>query len=159
MLIAREGPARGVSLLSALAYADLFDSPMTAGELAIFQVWVPERVDTRIDNAEIAGWLAQEVGPDGRLSLVGDYYCLRGREAIVETRSERARVSAAVWPKARIRKMAIRAALRSNGCGNGFSGRKQRNRATGYRLHGGGRAWTRGDLPQMARGGSDDEVA
>ncbi|RME45307.1 MAG: hypothetical protein D6796_10660, partial [Caldilineae bacterium] len=81
------------AILRALAYADIFDYPLTAAEIHRY-LEVPASLER-----------VQEVLQDGRLSPTrfrrcDGFFTLPGREAIVETRRRRAVLSAQQWPRA-----------------------------------------------------------
>lgn len=82
--------------LAALAYADLFDYPLTLEQVVRFQV------GTQYDHAEIASCLRQMVGASGEASNSGALYCLRGRETTFQVRRQREQVSARIWRRARL---------------------------------------------------------
>lgn len=82
-------------MLSALAYADLFDYPLTVDEVVRFQVatnYPKERIAHALQE------LAHDAGP---VSSSGNYYSLRGREVIFSLRPKRERASQSVWRRAR----------------------------------------------------------
>lgn len=82
------------SVIGALAYADLFDYPLTVAEIARYQI------ATSYSEQEIACALAN--APDLALAVSNDedLYCLRGREAVFEVRRQRAEASGRVWHRA-----------------------------------------------------------
>jgi hypothetical protein len=88
------------AVLSALAYADLFDYPLSLDEVTRFQV------GTRLSHAEVGGQLAL-LQADGLImvrdghSPKGTLYCLAGREATFEIRHSRELESQQVWQRAR----------------------------------------------------------
>lgn len=73
-----------------LAYADVFDYPLTAPEVYRY---LPSTTAT-IEE------VTQALSDKSLFSQVGDYFTLRGREEIVETRKRRAVSAARLWPKA-----------------------------------------------------------
>ena len=73
-----------------LAYADIFDYPLTAEEVYRYLTWV------KASPEAVAGVLAN----DNLFARVEEYFMLRGREEIVKTRRRRAEVSAQLWRKA-----------------------------------------------------------
>ena len=73
-----------------LAYADVFDYPLTAPEVYRYLA------STKASFDEVAQALADET----LFTRVGDYFTLCGREGIVETRKRRAQVAAQLWVKA-----------------------------------------------------------
>ena len=77
------------AILYAVAYADVFDYPLTATEIHRYLVGLP---------ASLA--VIQSALRNGRVAHREDYFTLPGREAIVETRLRRAEVSARMWPQA-----------------------------------------------------------
>ena len=82
------------AVLAALAYADLFDYPLTMVELYRFQV------GTDYSQGEIAGATTELLGVDGPICKNGEYYCLWGREATFNIRFQRERASKRVWLRA-----------------------------------------------------------
>jgi hypothetical protein len=75
------------AILYAVAYADVFDYPLTATQTHRYLVGMPatlEAVETILKN--------------GRLGHSRDYFTLPGREEIVEIRLQRAEISAEFWP-------------------------------------------------------------
>lgn len=78
------------SILHTLAYADVFDYPLTAHEVYLYLASA---------NASFEE-VAQTLENKALFSKIGAYYTLRGREEIVETRKQRARVASRLWPKA-----------------------------------------------------------
>lgn len=78
------------SVLHTLAYADVFDYPLTAHEVYLYLASA---------NASFEE-VAQTLENKALFSKIGAYYTLRGREEIVETRKQRARVASRLWPKA-----------------------------------------------------------
>ncbi|HET6262825.1 MAG TPA: hypothetical protein VFG99_11405 [Chloroflexia bacterium] len=83
------------SVLGALAYADLFDAPLSAEELHKYQI------TTSYSRAEIAQALSSDPDLQARVATDGRYYCLRGREGLFLVRAERAEASRRVWERAR----------------------------------------------------------
>lgn len=88
-------PIAGASLLAALAYADLFDYPLDAPEVALYQV------GTNMSLAEVRRWLDTEARRGGAIVNVSGHYCLPAREETVAIRRERAAASRKVWRRAR----------------------------------------------------------
>ncbi|MCG3211497.1 MAG: hypothetical protein FOGNACKC_05143 [Anaerolineae bacterium] len=82
------------AVLRTLAYADIFDYPLTAAEIHRYLEIPasPSGVQAILNNGCLAA---------GRISRTGDYFTLPGREAVVETRLRRAKLAARIWPKAR----------------------------------------------------------
>jgi hypothetical protein len=78
------------SVFHTLAYADVFDYPLTAHE--VFRYLTSANASLE----EVTQILADET----LFSKVEEYYSLRGREEIVETRKRRAQVASRLWPKA-----------------------------------------------------------
>jgi hypothetical protein len=78
------------SVFHALAYADVFDYPLTATEVYRY---LPS---TNTSYQEVVQALTDEA----LFSKIDDYYTLRGREGIVETRRRRAEISSQLWLKA-----------------------------------------------------------
>jgi len=78
------------SVFQTLAYADLFDYPLTAREAYRYLI---------SGNATMED-VAEVLSHETLFTQVGDYFTLRGREQIVETRKRRAAIAARLWPKA-----------------------------------------------------------
>lgn len=78
------------SVFHTLAYADVFDYPLTAPEVYRYLT------STKASFEDVVQALADE----SLFTHVGDYFTLRGREGIVETRKRRTEVSARLWAKA-----------------------------------------------------------
>ena len=78
------------SVFHTLAYADIFDYPLTALEVYRYLTSMkssPEEVNRALTDKTL-------------FAQVGDYFVLRGREEIVETRRRRAEIAGRLWPKA-----------------------------------------------------------
>lgn len=86
-------PTVAETVLAALAYADLFDYPLTLQELVKYQVGTAFSTERLIDALHSRPLCTS-------VSCVGDNYCLRGREAIISTRLQRAQASQTVWGRA-----------------------------------------------------------
>jgi hypothetical protein len=84
------------SVLGALAYADLFDAPLSAEEIYRYQI------TTSFSEAEITRALGSEPGLRAGVVSDGKYYCLKGREGLFAVRAERAAASRKVWERARL---------------------------------------------------------
>jgi len=80
------------AIVQTVAYADVFDYPLTADEIHRYLIGVPA------GRGSIRGLLGARV-PDG-LSRSGRYFTLAGREASVETRKRRMTEAAEYWRKA-----------------------------------------------------------
>ncbi|MGZ9167219.1 MAG: hypothetical protein ACXW4U_18770 [Anaerolineales bacterium] len=78
------------SVLHTLAYADIFDYPLTASEVHRYLT------AAKASREEVARVLLDA----SLFAQVDDYFTLRGREHIVETRKRRAIIAAQLWPKA-----------------------------------------------------------
>ena len=83
-----------MAILKTVAYADLFDFPLKAGEIQRYLHQV------EADQIQVDRSLAALVGSESRLNQVDDYYMLPQRERIVETRRERTQTAAQLWPQA-----------------------------------------------------------
>jgi hypothetical protein len=83
------------AILHTLAYADIFDYPLTTAEVHRYLTGIKashREVSQAFKNADL--W-------DSLVIQVGDYFILRGRQAIIETRIRRKSVSRRLWPKAK----------------------------------------------------------
>jgi hypothetical protein len=78
------------SVFHTLAYADVFDYPLTAEEIYRYLT------SMKASREEISRVLADET----LFARVDEYFTLRGREEIVKTRKRRAEISARLWLKA-----------------------------------------------------------
>lgn len=82
------------AVLRTLAYADVFDSPLTVGEIHRYLIGLP------VDRESVAAYLRQAAG--GELQAAGQgLYTLAGRGRLASLRAQRERASAALWPQAR----------------------------------------------------------
>lgn len=78
------------SVFHTLAYADIFDYPLTAPEVYRYLTSMkasPEQVNRALADKTL-------------FAQVENYFTLRGREEIVETRKRRAEIASQLWPKA-----------------------------------------------------------
>lgn len=82
------------AVLRTVAYSDVFDYPLRVSEVHRYLHGVPATLD------QTAAALARGARADGALSRRDGYYMLRGREALVETRRERAARAERLWPEA-----------------------------------------------------------
>ena len=78
------------SVFHTLAYADVFDYPLT----------VPEVYRYLTSTTGTMEEVTRALSDESLFSQTGEYCTLRGREAIVETRKRRARAAARLWRKA-----------------------------------------------------------
>lgn len=78
------------SIFHTLAYADVFDYPLRAPEVYRYLT------STKASIEEVARALADE----SLFSQSGEFFTLRGRDEIVETRRRREQVAVRLWPKA-----------------------------------------------------------
>jgi hypothetical protein len=78
------------SVLQTLAYADVFDYPLSTDQVYRYLT---------ASNATFEE-LTQALANNLLFSKVGDFYTLQGREEIVETRQRREEVARRLWPKA-----------------------------------------------------------
>ena len=78
------------SVFHTLAYADVFDYPLTASEVYRYLT----------SNKATFEAVTRALADDTLFSQTGDFFTLRGREEIVETRKRRAQIAAHLWEKA-----------------------------------------------------------
>lgn len=82
------------AIVRAVAYSDVFDYPLTAGEIHRY-LELPatlSRVQDILHHGRLVpAWLSYDSG----------FFTLPGRQAIVNTRRERAALAAQIWPQAR----------------------------------------------------------
>ena len=84
------------AIVDALAYSDVFDYPMTSGQILRYLVGTPAS-RAEVDAAlECDRWLCERIEREGEL------FCLAGRSATFSLRNERAAHSAALWDQARV---------------------------------------------------------
>jgi hypothetical protein len=86
--------ALGRAILRTLVYADLFDYPLTCEEIAHYLM------DCAAPPAVVARALREDPDLAAQISSRDGFYFLRGREAVVAIRRERAAASARLWPRA-----------------------------------------------------------
>ena len=79
------------SVFHTIAYADVFEYPLTAREIHRYLTSTKGSFDQ----------VCQALAEDARITAVGEYFTLRGREHLVETRKRRAEIAARLWHKAR----------------------------------------------------------
>jgi hypothetical protein len=84
------------SVLGALAYADLFDYPLSLDEMTRYQI------ATSYSREELAHALTNSPHLKHAICSQEQYYCLRGRESVFEARHLRAAPSARAWRRATI---------------------------------------------------------
>ncbi|MEO8284949.1 MAG: hypothetical protein ABI670_00740 [Chloroflexota bacterium] len=84
------------TILGALAYADLFDYPLSAKEITRYQI------ESSFSAGEIGYCLATSPALADLVRHDGNMYCLRGRENVLETRRARSKDSQHVWSRARL---------------------------------------------------------
>jgi hypothetical protein len=77
------------SVFHTLAYADVFDYPLTASEVYRYLTYRKRTVEE----------VTRALSDNSLFSQIGDYFTLRGREYIVETRKRRAYVAARLWTR------------------------------------------------------------
>ena len=81
-------------ILQTIAYSDLFDYPLTVHEIHRYLVGVQATFE------DVQHCLRDETLVPRYLSRQSGYFCLTGRESIVQTRLRRAGISARLWRKA-----------------------------------------------------------
>src|SRR5205823_2846997 len=101
MIATEEAPLRVVdraavqrAIVQTLAYADVFDHPLTISEIHRYLVGLRTTADV------VAGLLADRRWWSRCLSFGEGFFTLRGREEIVALRQRRAATAAQYWPEA-----------------------------------------------------------
>jgi hypothetical protein len=89
-----------LAILQTVAYADVFDYPLTIREVHRYLVRIPTS-PLQVEKALLDGQLA------GRLSFDHKYVTLPGRESLIKTRLRREKASAQLWRKGRRYGLAI----------------------------------------------------
>jgi hypothetical protein len=87
-------PLLETAIAQTLAYADVFDYPMTAEEVHRYLI------RARASVGEVSGALQAAVAQGDWLTCSGPFFVLRARESLIETRLARSEVSARLWPAA-----------------------------------------------------------
>lgn len=85
----------GIAILCTVAYADVFDYPLTLSELHRYLVGLEAM------HHEVLRTLNRRDSLNRQLELKGEYVTLRGRGHLVELRRKRATLAADVWPLGR----------------------------------------------------------
>lgn len=78
------------SIFQTIAYADIFDYPLTADEVYRYLTAV------KVPRQEVD----QALMDPTFFAKVGEFFTFRGREQIVELRKQRAKIATRLWPKA-----------------------------------------------------------
>jgi hypothetical protein len=82
------------AILRTLAYADIFQHPLTEAEIHKYLIAVPA------GRAQVHRALVEELLPAGLLARREDHFSLPGREETLAIRRQRQAISAAMWPRA-----------------------------------------------------------
>jgi hypothetical protein len=85
----------GQAVAETLAYADIFDYPLTIAQICRYLVRTPAT------PAEVEAALLADPGLAARVERYGDLVCLRGRSQVIAVRQTRERYSASLWRTAR----------------------------------------------------------
>jgi hypothetical protein len=86
----------GQAIVDALAYSDVFDYPLTSGQIWRYLVRTPASQE-QVEQA-----LASDPWLSDRIESNGELYCLAGRSATFAVRAARADDSAWLWRRARV---------------------------------------------------------
>ncbi len=84
------------TIAETLAYADVFDYPLTVGQIRRYLVRMPATRD------EVQTALVSDPWLTARVELHGEWVCLAGRSHAIPLRLQRGRHAEALWPSARI---------------------------------------------------------
>lgn len=87
-------PGLTAGIVRTVAYADIFDYPLSAPEIHRYLIGVAasrEAVEAALHRGDLVPRM---------LGARDDFFTLPGREAIVETRREREQLARAIWPRA-----------------------------------------------------------
>jgi hypothetical protein len=79
------------AILRTVAYADVFDYPLTEHEIHRFLIGIPAN-ETEVRDTLVSGGLIPEC-----LEVQGAYYVLAGRSAIIRVRDQRAQTAHTLW--------------------------------------------------------------
>lgn len=82
------------AIVQTVAYVDMYDYPLTAGEIHRYLIGLPAAL-SEVEDAVNTGRLA-----NGFLERDGAYYFLPGRRSIVDVRLKREQASQRLWPEA-----------------------------------------------------------
>jgi len=82
------------AILRTLAYADVFDYPLTLAEIHRYLI-------ERDATFQVVSWVVQEfLEPGEDVCRSGDFYTLPGRESLVSHREQRLEIARQLWPYA-----------------------------------------------------------
>ena len=95
MRIAADPSALERAILHTILYSDLFDYPLTSAEVAHYLIGVSCLADEVCTCLARSDWLAE------RVAEVEGYFVVRGREALIAQRRDRAAASDRLWRRAR----------------------------------------------------------
>jgi hypothetical protein len=111
------------AVLRTLAYADVFDYPMTGEEVGRWLIRI-QNPESRIQNLrDVLGRLRKQV----LITKKGEFYCLKGREEVFDLRERREKNAVVKWKVARrvgkwlrviptVKMVAVTGALAMNNC-------------------------------------------
>ncbi len=84
------------AILRTVLYSDIFDYPLTPGEIAHYLISIRGSAQEVTERLEAPVWL------NGQIARVGEFVTIRGRESLVDLRRRRGGESRRLWRRARL---------------------------------------------------------